>query len=182
MGYRSEVELYIKEDDKVKEKYGSLEEIIIGAQLIEDFLKYDEDTYTIGHDSDNVRVLKCKFDWVKWYDTYDFIQYWTDIMNYLTNNDDEEAFLFSRLGEEPGDFETLGYLGDSWVSNFMDVDIDFSTREDDVIYKKRELYKAISESGLDNIITGTIYYRNDEELPERFKEENGFEKYINNSK
>ena len=116
MGYRSEVKIYIRETEDVKEKIGTLEEI-------SDFIKKSTyvDECVIGTNSEDDRVLKIGIESTKWYSQYPEIKRIENLLKSL----DEEDYIFARLGEELGDFELYGEYSDGELYVYAKIDDDF---------------------------------------------------------
>jgi hypothetical protein len=115
MGYISEVNIYIRETD---ENGIILEEIIKKSNLAE---KLDDYHFTIGKNSEGNRVLHFEHQEIKWYSHCKLIQFWTFLMNQLDEND----YLFVRLGESIGDFETEGEYGEASAYTTYEIHTDF---------------------------------------------------------
>lgn len=115
MGYRSEVNIYIKETE---ENGLVLEEIIKKSNLAE---KLDDRYFVIGKNSSGNRVLHFEHPYIKWDSNYSLIKFWTFLMNQLDEND----YLFVRLGENIGDFETEGEYGEASTYTTYEIHTDF---------------------------------------------------------
>lgn len=116
MGYRSEVIIYVEETNGI-----CLENIISDIKKIEDC----SDSMEISRNSENNRVLKVHYDWVKWYDEYDLVKYWNNLFDKL----DEDNCKFARMGENDSDFETYGSYGYIYLNRIFDIDVDFDEKK-----------------------------------------------------
>lgn len=115
MGYRSEVSIFIEEQENMK-----LEEIVSKSKEIENYGEF-----TIGNNSKGKRVLLAYFPFCKWYSYYPLVKFWkelTDKLEELNSN----TYLFTRVGEEYGDYETYGEYGWSYPITTCEFDVDFS--------------------------------------------------------
>ena len=112
MGYRSTVSIFLEEPKDMK-----LEDIISSSRKAENYGKF-----TIGTNSDNKRVLLAIFNYCKWYPDYALVNFWEDILS----NVDEDTYLFTRVGEDYGDYETHGNYGYSYATTITEFDIDFN--------------------------------------------------------
>ena len=107
MGYRSNVKIFLVETDK------KLEEIIEESKKIEDF-----GYFTIGKNKKGDRVLSAEFNDAKWYQGYDLVSYWDNIMN----KTDDSNYLFTKLGEQVDDVTIDGEYGKAHT--FIDTIVD----------------------------------------------------------
>ncbi|MGN0992946.1 MAG: hypothetical protein ACI4PE_03405 [Bacilli bacterium] len=102
MGYRSEVAIAMKKSD--------YEELVERAKInnrqdVIDLIDYGE----VRNPSDNVVILY--WDWVKWYQDNEDVQY---IENYLIEiQENGKPYSFVRLGEELSDIEERKVFGES---------------------------------------------------------------------
>lgn len=115
MGYISEVNIYIEE---TKENEINLEEIIKKSNLAE---KLEDNYFTIGKNSLGNRVLHFEHPWLKWYSECKLVKFWNFLMNQL----DKSNYLFVRLGENLGDFETKGEYGEASAYTTYEIHTDF---------------------------------------------------------
>lgn len=107
MGYRSNVKIFLVETDK------KLEEIIEESKKIENF-----GNFTIGKNKKGDRVLFIEFNDAKWYQGYDLVSYWDNIMN----KTDDSNYLFTKLGERVDDVTIDGEYGKAHA--FIDTIVD----------------------------------------------------------
>lgn len=112
MGYRSRVDIYIRQDEE------DLKKIIDSAKIIDKYFR--DDDYKITKNSDGESVLHIYFDSIKWYDEYPLISFLKQVMNNLNDED----YLFGRTGEEWDDIEIKGEYGYAYVSTSLDFDVD----------------------------------------------------------
>ena len=95
MGYRSEV--YLGVDDKI---VSELLSYTATRKACFDLL-FEESDYAKRTKKGGIHF---RWEWVKWYDSYDAI---ADLHSFL--NDHEDNYKFLRLGEQTDDLEELGY-------------------------------------------------------------------------
>lgn len=107
MGYRSNVKIFLVETDK------KLEEIIEESKKIENF-----GNFTIGKNKKGNRVLMAEFNDTKWYQGYNLVSYWDNIMS----KTDDSNYLFTKLGERVDDVTTDGEYGKAHI--FIDTVVD----------------------------------------------------------
>jgi len=101
MGYRSEVNIVTRKDNK--ELYDILKAEYEQNKDLWDI--FEEGTIEM-YNGDKVEVLYVQCDCVKWYDGYKTVD---DIMSAIGCIEDEESYGFVRIGEEWNDVETFGY-------------------------------------------------------------------------
>lgn len=107
MGYRSNVKIFLVETDK------KLEEIIEESKKIENF-----GNFTIGKNKKGNRVLMAEFNDTKWYQGYNLVSYWDNIMS----KTDDSNYLFTKLGERVDDVTIDGEYGKAHA--FIDTIVD----------------------------------------------------------
>lgn len=164
MGYRSVVSIYILENEDTRKVVGPLEDIIDGALKVD--MSIDSSYFKIGENSKGERILLLELTDYKWYPGYDSVKYWDSIMNKLENEELQDTYLFFRLGEEVGDFESQGELGEVYDFTDCDVDIDFKTDDDKLEYAFEDIRTFVrNELEISNIISGSSYYSTDEIHP-----------------
>jgi|TARA_R100000482_G_C5130975_1_gene151873 hypothetical protein len=101
MGYRSEVSIVTRKDNK---------ELcdILKAEYEQDKDLWDifEEGTIKMYNGQKEEILYVQCDYVKWYDGYKTVD---DIMSAISRIEDEESYGFVRIGEEWNDVETMGY-------------------------------------------------------------------------
>ena len=105
MGYRSEVNIVTRKDNKELYELLKYEHEDGLNRHISLWDIYEEGT-TKMYNGDKVEVLYVQCDSVKWYDGYKSVD---DIMSAIANIENEESYGFVRIGEEWNDIETLGF-------------------------------------------------------------------------
>ena len=100
MGYRSEVNIVTRKDNK--ELYETLKaEHEYNEELWDIF---EEGTIKMYNGIRLILYVQC--DYVKWYDGYKTVD---DIMSAIAHIENEESYGFVRIGEEWDDVEAMGY-------------------------------------------------------------------------
>lgn len=123
MGYTSNVVIYIEENENVLNKLGikSLEEL---KDVMENAWV---NHFEIGINRAGNRVLRCEWYGTKWYDGYEAVD---AVMNTLNKLDEDVDYTFARLGEEFGDFDSKGYLGEIYpIAEFDEDWMDYYNKE-----------------------------------------------------
>ena len=104
MGYRSEVNIVTRKDNKeLYELLKAEHENKLRTVSLWDI--YEEGTIKM-YNGDKVEILYVQCDYVKWYDGYKPVD---DIMSAIAHIENEESYGFIRIGEEWNDIETLGF-------------------------------------------------------------------------
>jgi len=99
MGYRSEVNIVTRKDNK--ELYDILKaEYLLDKDLWDIF---EEGTIKM-YNGQKEEILYVQCDYVKWYDGYKTVD---DIMSAISRIEDEESYGFVRIGEEWDDVESV---------------------------------------------------------------------------
>lgn len=113
MGYRSSVNIFIRQDEE------DLKKIINSAKIIDKF--FNDNNYEIKNNSDGQTVLHIYFYSIKWYDDFPLISFLEQVMNSL----DDEDYLFAREGEAWDDIEIEGSYGNAYPVAKIELDVDF---------------------------------------------------------
>jgi len=127
MGYRSEVNIVTRKDNKeLYELLKAEHENKLRTVSLWDI--YEEGTIKM-YNGDKVEVLYVQCDYVKWYDGYKPVD---DIMSAIARIENEESYGFVRIGEEWDDVEAMGYPYDYGLTihRHAEFKADFLTDED----------------------------------------------------
>lgn len=113
MGYRSNVNIFIRQDEE------DLKKIINSAKTIDKF--FNDNNYEIKNNSDGQTILHIYFRSIKWYNDFPLISFLKQVMNSLNDED----YLFTRKGEEWNDIEIEGDYGYAYPVTEIEFDVDF---------------------------------------------------------
>lgn len=120
MGYRSEVALTLGKDDMIR----LFDEAKLAQGEISEFLEYAK---LIKHNDEYITLY---WDWVKWYDGYDTVDFITHFYKKL--RDEDKNYAFKRIGEDNEDYESE-FGEDYHVDEFVEFARRFETDWDSTI-------------------------------------------------
>ena len=120
MGYRSEVALTLGKDDMIR--------LFAEAKLAKDGIsEFLECAKLIKHNNEYITLY---WDWVKWYDGYDEVDFVTHFYKKL--RDEDKDYAFKRIGEDNEDYESE-FGEDYHVDEFVEFARRFETDWDSTI-------------------------------------------------
>lgn len=114
MGYRSEVALTLTKQDAIR----LLDEATNASEITSEFLGYAK---LIKHSDEYVTFY---WDWVKWYDGYEDVDFVNAFCSKLL--DEDKAYAFKRIGEDNEDYESF-FNGDYAIDECVEFARRFET-------------------------------------------------------
>ena len=114
MGYRSEVALTLTKQDAIR----LLDEATNASETSMEFLEYSK---LIKHSDEYVTLY---WDWVKWYDGYEDVDFVNAFCSKLL--DEDRPYAFKRIGEDNEDYESF-FNGDYAIDECVEFARRFET-------------------------------------------------------